>query len=855
MNVLTRFVLDHKRLVAAFWAVVTIAAFAAIQPAGNALSDQFSLPGEEAFETNRALDELYGNGGDIAPIVPVVNLPKGTTVDSPGIAKQLDAAVAKIEAALPEARTASYASTRNRAFVSKDGRTTFALVYIPAKGGVDPGWAEAKAAQAAVTGATVGGSPVEVTGLDALRSSAGENDGAGTGVLLGTLLAALGALLVLAFVFRSFMALVPLMMAFVAIPTTFLLIWPLASVTDVSVIVQFLVALIGLGIAIDYALLVVVRWREERQQPNVSNDAAVRSAMRTAGSSVVFSGTTVAISLLALVVLPVPFLRSIGIAGLLIALVSVAVAITLLPVLLTTIGPKLDWPRNRREAQPGRGWSAWAGLVVRHRWVAALGSTAVLAALVVAAASIQLGSPRADSLAKNAGPARAGLEKLQAAGLGDGPLSPFEVLVRSGDAGAVAKALAKVEGVRSAAAPAEWRRGETAIVAVIPTADGNSAAGRDTLDRIQATTLPGNVTIGGDAALSADFLDAVYGKFPLILALISVLTFVLLARAFRSLILPLKAVLLNLLSVAAAWGLIVLVWQEGFGSGAIWGIEATHAINVEMPIVVFAFLFGVSMDYQVFIISRMREAYNRTRSTEAAVIEGIGRTGRLVTSAALILGLAFVAFSAQPGTEAKIFATALGGGILIDATIIRGILAPAAVALLGRWNWWLPDWAARPLRVEASPAEPVAAAGTGATAAVPAVAGAVRWNGGPGPVAEAPLRVQTHRTSDRATLVLGGELDLRTVSVLRAMLDDIERDAPPLIVVDLRELRFMDSSGLGELVHADQRARSDHRRVVLVTGSAPIDRILTLSGVTGTFETTADPATLEGPRSQHGDPS
>ena len=194
------------------------------------------------------------------------------------------------------------------------------------------------------------------------------------------------------------------------------------------------------------------------------------------------------------------------------------------------------------------------------------------------------------------------------------------------------------------------------------------------------------MTIGGEAAQGADFLDAVYSNFPLLIGLISILTFILLARAFRSLILPLKAVLLNLLSVAAAWGLIVLVWQKGIGSDELFGIEATQAINVEMPIVIFAFLFGVSMDYQVFIISRMREAYDRSGSTETAVVEGIGRTGRLVTSAALILGLAFVAFGAQPGTEAKIFATALGGGILIDATIIRGVLAPAAVAILGRWN-------------------------------------------------------------------------------------------------------------------------------------------------------------------------
>jgi RND superfamily putative drug exporter len=710
MNALTRFVLDHKRLVLGFWLAVTIAAFAAIGPAGSSLSQQFNIPGREGFETNKELAEIYGAGGDVAPIVPVVTLAEGKTVDSPGVRAELAEALAKVEAALPESTSASFASTGDRAFVSDNGRTTFALVYIPAKGGVDPGLEEARSAQAALDGVTVGGSPVEVTGLDALRASAGDIEGAGAGVVLGTLLAALGALLVLAFVFRSFMALVPLLMALVAIPTTFLLVWPLASVTDVSVIVQFLVGLIGLGIAIDYALLVVVRWREERQQPGVSNEMAVRNAMQHAGTAVVFSGTTVAISLLALLALPVPFMRSIGVAGLMIALVSVAVAVTLLPVVLATIGPRVDWPRNRRDAQASRGWSAWARLIVRYRWPAAVASTAVLVALVVAAANIQLGNPLAASLSKE-GPARSGLENLEDSGIGTGPLSPFDALVRSGDPGAVAQAFAQVDGVRSAAAPAEWRRDGTAIVVVFPTADGNSPAGRETLDRLRADAeaLPAEVTIGGEAAQGADFLEAVYGNFPLMVALISILTFILLARAFRSLVLPLKAVLLNLLSVAAAWGLIVLVYQKGFGSETIWGIEATQAINVELPVVIFAFLFGISMDYEVFIISRMREAYDRTGSTETAIVEGIGRTGRLVTSAALILFLAFVAFALQPGTEVKIFATALGAGILIDATIIRGVLAPAAVVLFGRWNWWLPDWAARLLRVEPSPAQPEAA--------------------------------------------------------------------------------------------------------------------------------------------------
>jgi putative drug exporter of the RND superfamily len=708
MPALARWTLRHKRLVTGFWVALTIAAFAAIGPAGKSLSQQFNVPGREGFEANQQIAKIYGNGGDVAPLVPVVQLPKGTTVDSPGVRSELATALAHVSKALPEARIASYASTGDRSFVSADGRTTFALVDIPARGGVDQGQPEARLAQKALAGVTVRGASVRVTGLDALRATGNDTGGTGTGVLVGTLLAALGALLVLAFVFRSFTAVIPLLMAVVAIPTTFLLIWPLTTVTSVSVIVQFLVALIGLGIAIDYALLIVVRWREERQQPGVTNDQAVLNAMQHAGSAVVFSGTTVGISLMALLVVPIPALRSIGIAGLLIALVSVAVGVTLLPVVLSSVGPKVDWPRNQRDAHASRAWSSWAQLVVRHRWIAAAVSVAILGALVVAASTIQFGNPRANSLAQK-GSARVALDTLTGSGIGTGPLSPFDALVESGNPGAVAKTLATVKGVRAAVAPAGWRRDGTALVTVIPTEDGNSPAGRATLDRLRAATVDANVAIGGEAAQGADLLDAVYSNFPLLILLISAATFLLLARAFRSLLLPLKAVLLNLLSVAAAWGLLVLVFQHGFGSG-IWGIEATHAINVEMPIVVFAFLFGISMDYQVFIISRMRESYDRTRSTPGAVVEGIGRTGRLVTSAALILGLAFVAFSATPGTEAKMFATALGGGILIDATIIRGLLAPAAVAILGRWNWWLPAPPARILRVEASPVHAEAAA-------------------------------------------------------------------------------------------------------------------------------------------------
>ncbi len=186
------------------------------------------------------------------------------------------------------------------------------------------------------------------------------------------------------------------------------------------------------------------------------------------------------------------------------------------------------------------------------------------------------------------------------------------------------------------------------------------------------------------------------------IALIALTTFILLARAFRSLLLPLKAVVLNVLSIGAAWGVMVLVWQQGYGSESIWGIDATGSIPAWLPLMVFAFLFGLSMDYEVFILSRMREEFDRTGSTNTAVIRGIGRTGRLVTSAALILFLSFVSLASGPDTYTKMFATALAAGILFDATLIRALLVPAVVSLLGRWNWWLPEWSARLLRVEPS---------------------------------------------------------------------------------------------------------------------------------------------------------
>jgi RND superfamily putative drug exporter len=717
VSALTRWVLAHKRTVVVAWSILTIAGIVAAGPATEALKNEFSVPDKEGWETNVAIAERYGaTGGDSAPLIPVVTLPDGKTVESPGVRSELAAVDRRVEGAVPGARIASFASTGDRTFVSDDGRTAFAVVYPRADPDAQFGEnAKAeRAASAALEGATVAGAPVQLTGFDALADDSGA-DSDGPGVLLEALLGGFGALLVLAFVFASLLALVPLVMAVASIMTTFLLLLGLTQLTDVSPIVQFLIALLGLGVAIDYSLIVVSRWREERTHGR-SNEEAVQRAMETAGRAVVFSGITVAIGLLALIALPLPFLRSMGYGGMLIPLVSVLAAITLLPVVMAKLGPRLDWPHRRTDDKASRAWTRWAEGVSRHRWLAAGAGMAVVLALVVAATDLQLGASDADTVAKT-GDAKQGLVALEEAGIGEGSLLPHEILIEGPTSPeAVAAELRRVEGIHGAVAPGDgWRRDGTALVEAIPIPDSGTPEGEATLEGVrQAAHSSGTgVRVGGQPAANDDFIDAVYGSFPLMIALITVTTFILLARAFRSLLLPAKAIVLNVLSVAAAWGVLVLVWQHGYGSEAIFGIEATGSIPSWMPLMVFAFLFGLSMDYEVFILSRMREEFDRTGSTETAVVQGIGRTGRLVTSAALILFLAFVSMASGPGTDLKMFATGLAAGILLDATVIRALIVPAVISLMGRWNWWLPAWPARVLRVEPSLPPRVAASEEG----------------------------------------------------------------------------------------------------------------------------------------------
>ena len=696
---LAAWVIRHRRLVLIAWAIVFVAGGMAAGKVSSRLKIDFSLPGQPGYETAQRLVHTFGNGGDNSPGILVVTVPPGQTVagDQAAIADAFAAA----RRAEPAIRVVDLGITGDSAFVTNDGRSTFALVDAP----MPTSFAGDKHTTAAegIVARDLSGYHVGLTGLDQLQSGGSSK---GPGVLAETMLGGLGALAVLAFVFASLLALVPLLVAAVSILATFLVILGLTYLTDVSFIVEFLVALVGLGIAIDYSLLLVTRWREERAK-GLDAGAAVVAAADTAGRAVVLSGLTVAIGLVALVVLPVPGLRSTGIGGMLIPLVSILVVNTLLPALLAGIGPRVDWPRLRHEDHASRFWTRWAALVARKRLTATAVAVVILGICIIPVFGLKVGQTSAAAEART-GAAHDALAVLTSGGVPNGVLTPIDVVTTPAAAASTLARLRQVPGIHDAVlarGPSGTRAGITDIVAIPDQETVNNA----TLAPVRAVEQavdgrPGVIGVTGEGPIEQDYENAVFGNFPLMFSLIALVTFLLLARAFRSLLLAGKAVLLNLVSMAATFGLLTWFWQEGHGSSAIFNIPATGAITFWVPLMVFAFLFGLSMDYEVFILTRVREEYDRTGDTRGAVVEGLGRTGRLVTSAALILFLAFASLASAPDTDLKVLATGLGAGILLDATVVRALLVPALVSLFGRWNWWLPRPMARLLRVPSTPA-------------------------------------------------------------------------------------------------------------------------------------------------------
>jgi RND superfamily putative drug exporter len=685
----------HRVAIIVAWVVLTLFGGFAAGKVSKRWYQSFSIPGKSAYEANQRTLKAFGSG--VRPPNVVVFHTAGDATKSDAIKEAMQRAASTT----PGARTSSYFSTGNLMYVSSDRHTTFEEIYPPGLAKFDTKSHAERMREAAAAGLP-SGTTVQVTGHDPLEEASTHGNGGGPSVLLEAMVGGLGALVILLFVFGTLPAvLMPIVIAVAAILNTFTLVWGLTYITNVSIIVQFLIALVGLGVAIDYALLMIFRFRDELREGEDVETALVET-MTHAGRSVIVSGSTVAVGLLSMIVLPLPFIRSIGIGGMLIPAVSVITAITLLPALLATLGTRINSLRLLPKRLVDRGhpedglWGRWARFVLRRPWPVAITGIAIVA--VLAGIGTQL-NPNESQL-KNfpgSGTAIAGRQMLADAGISPGVMKPFVVLVENGgNAKAVAAKLNQVPGLVGATAPPSWRSGSDSLVEAFPTIDGAAPGIQGIINRANDTLTGTQATLGGVPAVDRDFVHAVYGNFPYVLAFVLILTLILLARAFRSIVLPIKAALLNLVSLAAAFGIVVFIFQEGHGS-SLWNISATHAITAWIPLMIFAFLFGLSMDYEVFMLSRMREAYDETGSTDRAIELGLARTGKLVTSAALILMFAFLVLSSSPGFEIKEFAIGLAAGIIFDATVIRTLLVPSLMRLLGPANWWMPHWTRRAL--------------------------------------------------------------------------------------------------------------------------------------------------------------
>jgi RND superfamily putative drug exporter len=686
----------HRRKVIFAWVALTLfGAFSASQ-VSKRWYQSFSIPGKSAYEANQRTLKVFGTGIR-APNVVVFH----TTGDATKNAA-IAAAMRRAAAAVPHSRWSSYFTTHDLMYVSKDRHTTFEEIYPPGPSTFST-TSGADTVRAAAARGLPSGIQVEVTGHDPLEEASSQGGG-NSSVLFEAMIGGLGAIVILLFVFGTLPAvLMPIAVAVGAILNTFTLVWALTYITNVSIIVQYLIALVGLGVAIDYALLMIFRFRDELREGEDVETALVET-MTHAGRSVIVSGSTVAVGLLSMIILPLPFIRSIGIGGMLIPAVSVVAAITLMPALLAVLGERINSVRlmPKRFVDHGHpedgAWGRWARFVLRRPWaVAAVGLTIVG---ILIAYGVQL-NPNESQL-KNfpgSGTAIAGRTLLTDAGISPGVMKPFVTLVENGgDPQAIAAKQRTVPGIVGATAPPGpgWQRGQDSLVEAFPAIDGAAPGIQGVIDRVNASLQGTEGTLGGVPAVDRDFVHAVYGNFVYVLAFVLILTLILLTRAFRSIVLAIKAVILNLVSLGAAYGIIVFVFQKGHGS-SLWNIHGTGAVTAWIPLMIFAFLFGLSMDYEVFMLTRMREAYDETHSTNRAIELGLARTGKLVTSAALILMFAFLVLSSSPGYEIKVFGVGLAAGIIFDATVIRALLVPALMALMGRWNWWLPHWTRRAL--------------------------------------------------------------------------------------------------------------------------------------------------------------
>jgi uncharacterized membrane protein YdfJ with MMPL/SSD domain len=726
----TGFVIAHRRRIVAAWLVLFVLGGLAAANLGGLLSNRFSVPGAESERGLNLIKDRMGDRSDGSFTLVT------TGVDTP----------ADRAAVVAAARRAARAVEGGKAgpLLPAGRGVVYAQVATPLEN-------QDASKLTPKLRATIGhpaGVTTYLSGYPAINHDTQKifNEDLGRGESIGIPI----AILVMAVMFGTLGGMfVPIAFALVTIPTTLGFVWIFAHTMDMAIYVTNIVALIGLAIAVDYSMLVVFRFREELAKTDDPYDA-LKTTMATAGRATLFSGLTVAIGLALLVFMPLPFMRSMGVGGLLVPVVSIAASATLLPAMLAMMGRGVNRYRfiprrvlERRAAADVTGvWHRLATAIMRRPVVFFVGAAGLMIALAVPATGLELtgGDNRGVPLTTES---TKGLHVLETT-LGAGALAPHQIVVDTHRPGGaytapvvaaqrrLAEELRRDPAIeaRTIAAPAFINRtvarqanlvdatGRVLQIRAAGRTDAGTQQAMDLVKRLRDTYVPAarfpagtEVLVSGAPAFGVDFIDKAYGAFPWLVIAVLVISYLILLRAFRSVVLPAKAVVMNLLSVGATYGVLVLAFEHGWGSGL--GLGETPQVEAWIPIFLFALLFGLSMDYEVFLLSRIREEWDRRHDNDEAVAYGLEHTGRIITAAAIIMIAAFSGFVFGSFVGLQEFGLGLSAAILLDATIVRAILVPATMKLLGRWNWYLPERVRRALRLRAPQVAPGPEAASG----------------------------------------------------------------------------------------------------------------------------------------------
>jgi uncharacterized membrane protein YdfJ with MMPL/SSD domain len=715
----TRFVVGHRKAIVASWLILFVLGGYATANLGKLLTNRFSVPGSDAEKGLSLLRSHFHERGDGTFTLVVQS--RGATL-SPAV----------VEAA---GQRAASQIKQGKAGPARSAGPD--VLYVQIQTSLEA--ADAKNRTVAMRHAIghVPGAKTYLTGFPALGHD--EQPIYSKDLSRGEQIAVPIALIVLLFMFGTLGAVVvPIAFALATLPTTLGLVWAIAHLGNMAQYVTNIITLIGLAIAIDYSMLMVFRFREELNRGE-DVDAALETTMATAGRATLFSGTTVAIGLAALLFMPLPFMRSMGAGAVLIPLVSMAASATLLPALLSLLGSRINRfrvvPRSllerRASGAPGV-WSRLAHSIMRHPVPYLVVTSAVLLALAIPATGLHVTG--GDNRGTPPGTEAANGLLLLKSRIGPGPLAPHQIVVDTGHPGGaaapatVAAELRVVNELRSdpriepttiqapaLTTPAIARQanlidasGQALQIRAAARTDAGTETAADLVRKIRKTYLPQagfpadeRVLLTGAPAFGLDFIDTAYSAFPWLLVAVLIITYFVLMRAFRSIVLPLKAVLMNVLSISATYGALVLVFQHGWGE--VFGFQSSPQIEGWIPIFLFAMLFGLSMDYEIFLLTRMREEWDRHQDNPRAVAYGLEHTGRIITAAAVIMIAAFSGLMSGTFVGLQEFGFGLAIAIFLDATIVRALLVPALMKLLGRWNWYLPERVRRTLRLRPEP--------------------------------------------------------------------------------------------------------------------------------------------------------